>query len=193
MIDISSEPIPEHEHLDDTQCYAILKKYAPSDEILDMVHAHGRRVADKALEVAEKVPGIDMRFIRSAALMHDIGRFRRPPGQPGSIRHGIEGAKVLRKEGLEMHARVAERHIGIGITAEDIREQGLDLPEQDFSPRTPEELLIAYADNLDNDGIQDERYVEDRYAREVGEYMRERVRAFHNRIHQLTGSTSDRY
>jgi uncharacterized protein len=58
------------------------------------------------------------------------------------------GAGILRKEGLERHARVAERHTGTGLTVESIRLQNLPLPLQDFSPETMEEKLICWADKF---------------------------------------------
>lgn len=64
------------------------------------------------------------------------------------IRHGLMGAEILRKEGLERHARVAERHTGTGLTIESIRLQNLPLPLQDFSPETMEEKLICWADKF---------------------------------------------
>ena len=49
---------------------------------------------------------------------------------------------------LEKYARICERHTGSGLTAEDIRCQGLPLPEQDYLPETDEEKLICLADKF---------------------------------------------
>lgn len=48
----------------------------------------------------------------------------------------------------EALARVCERHTGTGLTAQNIREQKLPLPEQDFLPETIEEQIICYADKF---------------------------------------------
>ena len=48
----------------------------------------------------------------------------------------------------EWLARIAERHTGSGLTAEDIRTQHLPLPEKDFLPETLLEKLICYADKF---------------------------------------------
>ena len=56
--------------------------------------------------------------------------------------------RVLRKEGFPRHARVCERHTGAGITREQIINQHLPLPEQDFLPETMEEKVICYADKF---------------------------------------------
>jgi len=55
---------------------------------------------------------------------------------------------MLRKEGFPRHARVCERHTGSGITREQIINQHLPLPEQDFLPETMEEKVICYADKF---------------------------------------------
>ena len=55
---------------------------------------------------------------------------------------------MLRKEGFPRHARVCERHTGAGITREQIINQHLPLPEQDFLPETMEEKVICYADKF---------------------------------------------
>ncbi len=87
-------------------------------------------------------------------MLHDIGIFLTDaPGihchgtQP-YICHGQLGGTLLRQEHLPRHARVAERHTGTGLTAEDIRRQGLPLPPQDFVPETLEEEIICYADKF---------------------------------------------
>jgi uncharacterized protein len=40
------------------------------------------------------------------------------------ITHGIIGAELLGNEGLPGHALVCERHIGVGLSIEDIKSQG---------------------------------------------------------------------
>ena len=87
-------------------------------------------------------------------MLHDIGvgECDAPSikcfGSAPYICHGIEGARILRAEGLPRHARVAERHTGSGLTAEEIKERNLPLPQQDFLPETLEERLICYADKF---------------------------------------------
>ena len=62
--------------------------------------------------------------------------------------HGRLGAELMRKEGREDLARICERHTGTGLTAEDIRRQGLPLPLEDFRPETEAEKVICYADKF---------------------------------------------
>lgn len=173
------------EHITEKKAKELLKKYSTSEENFQKVLEHSSNVRLVALEVADKVPDIDKQFISTAALLHDIGRFNYPPGTKDSIRHGIEGARILREEGLIKHALVAERHIGIGISADEIEKQDLNLPKKDYVPQSKEEMIITYADNLDYKGRQTEQFVEDRFAREIGESYRERVKEFHNKINTL--------
>lgn len=84
---------------------------------------------------------IDPNFVEIAALLHDIGR-----SKTHSIKHGIEGAKILRREGLEKFAKVCERHIGAGISKEEA--YSLGMPKRNFIPKSLEEKVIAHADNL---------------------------------------------
>ena len=84
---------------------------------------------------------LDLRPVSLGALLHDIGRAR-----THGIRHGVEGAKILRGLGLSKFARFAERHLGAGIPAGEARELGL--PARDFMPRTLEEKVVTYADKL---------------------------------------------
>ena len=48
----------------------------------------------------------------------------------------------------EWAARVAERHTGAGITAEEILDKGLPLPVTDLVPVTELEKLVCYADKF---------------------------------------------
>ena len=73
-------------------------------------------------------------------MLHDIGiRWCDAPtifcyGTEPYIRHGQIGAELLRKEGWERHARVAERHTGTGLPG--------------FEPEYIEEELVCYADKF---------------------------------------------
>ncbi|GBC63055.1 phosphohydrolase [Desulfonema ishimotonii] len=130
--------------------------YAPGSALHTMLMEHNRRVARKALEIAEKVPHLnpDVQFIEEAAMLHDIGIFMTdvPPlcchGDHPYIRHGILGRAILEARGFHRHALVCERHVGVGITAGDIGKHRLPLPVRDMRPRSTEEEIIAYADKF---------------------------------------------
>jgi uncharacterized protein len=126
-----------------------------SPPALAIILEHSRNVARKALQIAAGSPcaaELDTAFIVEAALLHDIGVSRTDApglhchGSEPYIRHGILGREILEKEGLPRHALVCERHIGVGLTVADIRNQNLPLPLRDMLPSTPEERVVAAAD-----------------------------------------------
>ncbi|MCF0195757.1 MAG: HD domain-containing protein [Bacteroidaceae bacterium] len=135
----------------------LLKKYTSGNEALyEILQSHSKAVADRALSIVKRHPEwqVDKAFIYEAALLHDIGcvRVNAPAihclGDEPYVRHGLLGGVILRAEGLPLHARVAERHTGTGLTAEEIIRQALPLPPQDLTPETLEEQIICYADKF---------------------------------------------
>lgn len=100
-------------------------------------------VSKNAIEIADRVKiPVDRDLIKRGALLHDIGRCR-----THGMEHGIEGGKIIRELGLgEEIAKIAERHIGAGITSDEAKKIGL--PPRDYCPKSPEEKIVAYADNL---------------------------------------------
>ena len=120
-----------------------------------LVH-HSEQVTRKALAVAEKIPHLEpnLDFIAEAAMLHDIGVFMTDAQMLGCngdhpyLMHGILGREILEKMGLPQHAMVCERHVGAGISAEDIVTQGLSLPVRDMRPVSIEEQVICYANKF---------------------------------------------
>ncbi|MDO4212268.1 MAG: HD domain-containing protein [Bacteroidales bacterium] len=147
----------------------IIDKYYPADDNLRrlLLH-HSRQVADRALSIARRHPELkaDLIFLENAAMLHDVGIYLTDApsihcmGSEPYLLHGRLGAELMRREGAaegrsteenqlcEAIARVCERHTGTGLTAQNIREQHLPLPEQDFLPETIEELIVCYADKF---------------------------------------------
>jgi uncharacterized protein len=135
--------------------FALLKKYfASNGDSFAIVSEHSRMVADKALRIAVNLgnPELDMQFIEEAALLHDIGvsRTHAPKigchGDAPYLYHGILGREILEAEGFRSHAMVCERHIGVGLTVDDIVRQNLQMPRRDMTPVTMEEKIICFAD-----------------------------------------------
>ncbi|MDX9785804.1 MAG: HDIG domain-containing protein [Desulfobacterales bacterium] len=130
--------------------------YPPESKSFGILLAHGQSVAAKALSVANRLSGVALNrtLIEEAALLHDIGIFmtRAPDigcfGNHPYICHGYFGRQLLEKIGLFEHARVCERHVGVGISAEEIRWHQLPLPERDMRPVSLEEEIICYADKF---------------------------------------------
>lgn len=116
---------------------------------------HSRCVADMALEIARRLNlDLEPADIEAAAMLHDIGIIA--TDAPGIDCHGTEpylchgpvGADMLRRLGApERYARVAERHTGAGLTAEEIAAAGLPMPAgRCYMPQSDLEKLICYAD-----------------------------------------------
>jgi len=135
--------------------YTILEKeYGSNREGLEIVYRHSRMVADKALAIARlsRISEADLAFIEQAALLHDIGvaQVYAPKlhcfGNAPYIRHGIIGREILEAEGLPLHALVCERHIGVGLTVDDIAAQQLPLPQREMAPVTLAERIVTLAD-----------------------------------------------
>ncbi len=186
--------------IDDDIAIELLKKHSSSEKAFAKVLEHSRAVQRLALKIAGKVHDsghfVDLDFIRTASLLHDIGRFKVPPGRD-TYMHGFEGAQILKKEGLdERYCRVCETHVGVGITSFDVKKQKMALPEKDYVPKTIEEKIICYADNLVfKDGVQSVEATRQRWADELGEDYGERFMALHHEITALKGDSDedDRY
>ena len=143
----------------------IIRHFYPEDTPLRrLLLRHSTQVRDKALAILANPSRpplkLDAELVSAGAMLHDIGvlQCHAPSilcvGTRPYIAHGIIGAEMLREYGrthgidLEPFARICERHTGTGLTAQEIREQRLPLPEQDFLPETPEEKLICLADKF---------------------------------------------
>lgn len=130
--------------------------YRPGDTLTRVLLDHGRKVADRALAAAARLAHLqpDLEFIAQAALLHDIGIFQTAApsiechGSLPYVCHGIIGRRLLEEHGLPAHALVCERHVGTGITQDDIISQKLPLPLRDMQPVSIEEILICYADKF---------------------------------------------
>lgn len=145
-----------------TDYMTIIDKYYPEGSSLrDIYLRHCRQVADKALSIARQLRSGDPTIpsdeqIETAAMLHDIGIFLCDApsiecrGTEHYIRHGMLGADLLRREGVdEIYTRVAERHTGSGLTREEIIADDLPLPlDRCFTPETTLEQLICYADKF---------------------------------------------
>ena len=130
--------------------------YPPRDKLTQVLLHHSEQVRDKALAVAEKVPHLtpDLDFISQAAMLHDIGILQTGAagiqcrhGRP-YICHGVIGRDMLERHGLRQHALICERHVGAGISRQDILSNGLPLPVRDMLPITLEEIIVCYADKF---------------------------------------------
>lgn len=135
----------------------IIGKYYPQDNALRrLLLRHSRDVADKALAVVDRHPELrlDRQFVEDCAMLHDIGIFMTDApsifchGTDPYIRHGVDGAAIVRAEGFELYAGVCERHTGAGISRRQVEEQALPIPPADYVPLTMAEQVVCYADKF---------------------------------------------
>jgi len=107
---------------------------------------------------------LDTKAVIAGALLHDIGRTRSQ-----TVRHGVEGAEMLEKEGVDMKVvEIVRRHVGAGISPEEARKLGL--PDHDYIPRTLEERIVCFADKMVD---------------------ADRVRPFGEEVHRFTAKSHD--
>lgn len=166
---------------------SVIDQYYPADnQLRRILLTHSRSVADKALQIVDRHPelNLDRQFVEEAAMLHDIGIVKcHAPGilcfgtEP-YIKHGLLGAEMLRQAGFPKHARVCERHTGAGIALQNIIEQGLPLPHQDFLPETPEEQLICYADKFYSKTHLDREKSIEKAIKSLEKYGQEGVKRF---------------
>jgi uncharacterized protein len=134
----------------------LFEHYPPDAPLTRTLLRHCEQVRDKALAVARKAAHLkpDLGFIAEAAMLHDIGIYRTAAATLGCrgtapyIRHGIIGRQILEQYGLRHHALVCERHVGVGISRQEIRDRRLPLPLRDMLPTSLEEIIICYADKF---------------------------------------------
>jgi uncharacterized protein len=135
----------------------IIEKHFPPGSLSHRIYVpHCRAVTELALKIARKHPELqaDEEILTYGGMLHDIGIcFTDAPeigcfGDLPYLAHGYMGRDLLEKEGLPQIAPVCERHIGVGITISDIRQNNLPLPLRDMTPQTIEEKIICYADKF---------------------------------------------
>ncbi len=139
---------------------AIIKQFYQEDTpLFHTLVKHSQIVTTKSLEIADTVSRLnpdrklDREFIKTAAMLHDIGIFLTRAesigctGDKPYICHGYLGRELLDKLGLPSpYGLVCERHTGAGITKGNIEFNNLPLPPRDMVPQTLEEKIICVAD-----------------------------------------------
>lgn len=134
----------------------IIDLHYPADrKVRGILLSHSASVRDLALEIATNLNlSVDPARIEAAAMLHDIGIIATDApgidchGSEPYLCHGAIGADMLRRDGApEYLARVAERHTGAGLTADEIAAAALPLPPgRCYMPQSMLERLICYAD-----------------------------------------------
>ena len=130
--------------------------YALGTKAHEILLRHSEAVAEKALHLAGKISDLkpDTRFIEEAAMLHDIGIFYTNSPAIGCngtypyVCHGYLGRKLMEDRGYHRHALVCERHVGAGLSKDDINTFNLPLPKRDMVPVSLEEQIVCYADKF---------------------------------------------
>lgn len=169
-----------------TEIQTLHKKYAPSEEVYKLVFTHCQIVCDIAEQlIAHNNLEIDAELVRSGCLLHDIGVYPLFNGD-GKLRegthyitHGLEGEGILKAEGLpELIWRFASHHTGVGLTKQDVINQQLPLPVEDYLATTDEEALVMYADKFHSKTSPPVFNSYERYKQKVTEFGENKVADF---------------
>jgi uncharacterized protein len=174
--------------MDEKSAVRLLKRYAKGKKDLDAVLQHSKTVQKVALEIAKNVKKkkIDIEFLKIACILHDIGRFECPP-EGCSARHGVVGASILKKEGLDSrYQRACSTHLGAGISKEEIKKRKLPIPLRNYIPRSAEEKILCYADKRVwySRRVSFARVLE-RYRTQLGKDVAKKIQKLHDEIEEL--------
>lgn len=147
------------------QIKTLHQKYAPNERVFDLVFTHCQIVAEIAQQIiAEKKLVISTELVSAGALLHDIGAYQFIDNHgnfdhKNYYKHALAGYTLLKKENFpEEICLIVQRHFGVGLTSEDILLQRLDLPKNDYRPKTIEERLVLYADKFHSKHPRFNRY-----------------------------------
>ena len=165
---------------------ALHKQYALSPATFDLVFTHCQIVCDIALQLlAQRPQAIDVDLVKTGCLLHDIGVYplfdahNQLRKDRNYVSHGIEGEKILKKNGFpQTIQRIASHHTGVGLTKQDIIDQKLPLPSQDYVAETPEERLVMYADKFHSKTTPPYFNSFDWYVADVARFGQDKVAAF---------------
>jgi uncharacterized protein len=164
----------------------IEKYYKNNEKAKEILIKHGESVYKKALEIIKisETKNIDLKFLKDACILHDVGvlNINSPKifcfGKRPYIEHGISGSEILKKEGLNKIALICERHVGLGIKKEEVKNLNQKfkskLPEKDMFPKSKTEKLICLADKFfSKSNLEKEEKIED-ILKEVKSYNKEK-------------------
>lgn len=137
----------------DRQIIDLHHKYAKTDVDFQLIYNHCQVVEAVAMQLldARPIEGIDRQLVHVGCMLHDIGAYN--VLEDGifvkGVRHGVMGEDILKREGFpEKLWRIASHHTGVGLTEQDVIDQGLPIPVADYTAQTNEERLVMYADKF---------------------------------------------
>ena len=138
------------------QAIVLLKKFGCNELIWYRnisVLEHSQIISKHCLRVARKIKNngyrVNLDLVQIGALLHDLA-MPLIDKEITRCQHGFFAGKVLRKLGYPEIAKIAERHYGNGLSKEEIIENNLPLPKENFIPQTIEEKIVNLVDRLSN-------------------------------------------
>ncbi|HBJ77223.1 MAG TPA: phosphohydrolase [Porphyromonadaceae bacterium] len=170
-------------------CLSLIEKYYDKDSVAyPILVAHSKEVCEKAMEILKNHPELNANaeLVHDGAMLHDIGILHTNAhkigcyGKEHYIMHAFRGAEMLRREGLEKLALIAERHTGTGITKEEIIRRKLPIPIKDMIPVSIEEEIVCFADKFFSKVHIGTPYTKEVAIQKLEPYGREGVERFLN-------------
>ena len=134
----------------------ILKYYPENSKAYYYYYTHCLKVTELALGIANLNTHLNLNkdYLINAGMLHDIGIIKTNAPEIGCfgelpyITHTYLGREILEQNEFDSIATICERHIGVGLSREDIISSGFPLPHRDMIPISCEEKLICYADKF---------------------------------------------
>jgi uncharacterized protein len=172
----------------DAEIENLHRKYAPNDEIYTLVYTHCKIVAEIAAQlIIIKTLQLNQELVRAGCMLHDIGVYKLfingTIDDSNYIKHGILGEEILKSEGFPSQlSRIAAHHTGVGISINDIQNNNLPLPEQDYLAETDEELLVMYADKFHSKTPPPRFNTADSYKANIARFGKDKVEKFEKMI-----------
>ena len=137
----------------ESECFALLKEYGVPEEVVK----HSLEVKENAAKIAndllEKGVEVDIDLVKSAALLHDIGRWKYSfqkgcTSEKEGRKHIIESYDLLLKLGYKEFAKICAAHALGGLSREESKI--LLEKEIDLVPDSTEAKIINVADKINN-------------------------------------------
>jgi uncharacterized protein len=134
----------------------ISKYFSRASIAYNYYFTHCVNVTELALRIARQRDdlALDRDVVIAGGMLHDIGIIRTNAPEIGCygeypyIAHTYLGREILDANGFAGIAPFCERHIGTGLSKDDIIKNNFPLPHRDMIPITLEERLICYADKF---------------------------------------------
>ncbi|MDB5185112.1 MAG: metal dependent phosphohydrolase [Candidatus Saccharibacteria bacterium] len=135
---------------------ALHHRYARNEAVFDLVYTHCGIVTEIALWCADRIAApVDRELLIAGCMLHDIGTYAlfddsgHIENQHTYRQHAVFGAALVAEEGYDPRiVAMIRNHVQMGLSKQEIIDNQLALPHNDFQPQTLEERLVCYADRF---------------------------------------------